>query len=86
MAARLTPPITTGMDGFWTGFGENFIPAKLEYFPSKPGSSADHRVRMTAMASSVKAPRSLNGVPSASSSCSIAPTPTPRISRPPLRT
>lgn len=38
------------------------------------------------MASSVKAPRSANGLPIASISCSIAPTPTPRINRPPLRT
>jgi hypothetical protein len=28
MAARLTPPITTGMDGVCSGLGENFIPSK----------------------------------------------------------
>ena len=38
-----------------------------------------HSVRMTAIASSVKAPRSLNAVPIASISFSIAPTPMPRI-------
>jgi hypothetical protein len=86
MAAGLTPPITIGMDGFCTGLGENFMPAKRENVPSKRGSSSVHRVRMTAMASSVKAPRCLNDVPIASISFSMAPTPTPRIRRPPLRT
>ena len=86
MAARLTPPITTGMDGFWSGFGENGMPAKREYLPSKRGSASVHSARMTPMASSLKAPRSAKGVLIACISFSIAPTPTPRISRPPLRT
>ena len=75
----------TGM-GFWSGFGENFIPAKREYLPSNFGSSSLHSVRMTAMASSVKAPRSANGAPIAVVSFSIDPTPTPMVSRPPLST
>ena len=54
--------------------------------PAKRGSSADQSARITAIASSVKAPRSANGVPIARISFSIKPTPTPMTRRPPHRT
>src|SRR5262249_40051066 len=86
MAGGLTPPTTIGIVGFCNGVGENFIPSKREYLPSNFGSSWLHNARMTAMASSVKGPRSAYGLPIARISFSMSPTPAPMMSRPPLST
>ena len=44
-----------------------------------------HSSRITSMYSSMRAPRSLNGTPSAENSSASHPTPTPSVTRPPER-
>ena len=81
-AAALWPPMWIGTDRR-AGFGYEHARSKLQNRPWNVGSSSAQRTRSAAIASSVRAPRSENGTPTASASSRSQPTPTPRITRPP---
>src|SRR3954454_2905461 len=81
--ASTSPPIHTGMCGFWAGFGANNTSLNETYFPSKVGDSEVHSSMMAAMYSSAILPRSWNGTPSRSNSSFNQPTPNAAMRRPP---
>ena len=85
-AASLLPPTTTGMQRSRTGLGFTRMASKATNSPSNDATSSRHSVRIAATYSAVRAPRRANGTPSASNSSRDQPTPTPSVSRPPLRT
>ena len=82
MPASELPPIHSGGPPARAGPGRSATPSTRS--PRQVKSAApDHRRRQTAIASSVRAPRSRNGTPSARNSNSIHPDAMPQITRPP---
>ena len=82
-AASEWPPITMGTVPF-TGLGLELTSSNFTNWPAKLAPSSAHSFRITAMYSSVRAPRFSNGTPTASNSSFSQPTPTPSSMRPPL--
>jgi hypothetical protein len=74
----------------WRLHKDQFVDAQLgeradvTNFPSNEATSSRHNVRIAATYSAVRAARCSNGTPSAANSSLDHPTPTPRVSRPPL--
>ena len=83
-AGSLLPPTTTGIRRSRTGLGLTLIESNPTNFPSNEATSSRHNVRIAATYSAVRAARCSNGTPSAANSSLDHPTPTPRVSRPPL--
>jgi hypothetical protein len=85
MAASLLPPIHSGI-GCCTGLGRTVMRSSFQNSPANVTSSSAQTLRMIAMASSVRRPRSLKGTPAARNSRSCS-TPIPKAGsiRPPER-
>ncbi len=69
--------------GFCTGLGSKCNPLNCVYLPAKDGAGLVQSSRIAARYSSVIAPRSANGTPSAALSSASHPAPTPSTTRPP---
>ena len=82
-APSLAPPIHIGIEGFCNGLGENFRSAKFQRLLEYDGFSLVHNYLRILIDSLVNDPLSFREIPKASNSSDIAPTPTPRVKRPP---